>query len=71
MFFMCAPVAIFMVSGRGGRLQQLKLHQSEIVSRGVAEKTPGRLRLGLERTGEPIRAAPPVFLSSLRVFRVL
>ena len=67
---MCAPVAIFMVSGRGGRLQ-LKLHQSEIVSRGVAEKTPGRLRLGLERTGEPIRAAPPVFLSSLRVFRVL
>ena len=52
-----------------------RLHQSEIVSptvlHTVAETTPGWPRLGLERTGEPIRAAPPVFLSSLRVFRVL
>ena len=62
---MCAPVAIFMVSqgwpaGQGGRLHQLKLHQSEIV-RVLAETTPGRPRLGLEKTGEPIRAAPLQF----------
>lgn len=37
----------------------------------LRETTPGRPSLGLEKTGEPIRAPPPVFLSSLRVFHVL
>ena len=45
---------------RGGRLHQCKLYQSEII-RVVAETTPGRPSLGLEKTGGPIRAAPTQF----------
>ena len=62
---MCAPVAIFMErrdrGGRAGRLHQFKLCQSEIVV-VLAETTPGRPSLGLEKTGQPIRAAGLSFL---------
>ena len=41
-------------------LHQFKLYQSEIVS--VAETTPDRPTLGLERSEEPIGAAAKLFL---------